>query len=72
MRIWRYVLGIILAAATGAGEAGATKVPTDDNAFLERRVTVDGSTYRYRVFVPHGWSKTAAWLCSSVEGKFSV
>jgi predicted peptidase len=29
--------------------------------FLDRVATVDGSAYRYLVFVPPGWSKSTPW-----------
>ncbi len=56
MRFWRYALGLMLATRTYS--ADAQRIEKD---FLERIVTVDGSAYRYRVFVPPGWSKSALW-----------
>jgi predicted peptidase len=56
MRFWHCALGLILAT-----RAHPADVPSVERSFLDRVVTVDGSEYRYQVFVPAGWSKASAW-----------
>jgi len=56
MRFWHYALGLILATPPHA--AAAQRV---ENGFLDRSVTIDGSEYRYQVFVPANWSKAGVW-----------
>jgi predicted peptidase len=56
MRFWHYSL--VLSLATLPYSAGALGL---DRGFLDRLVTVDGSVYRFRVFVPQGWSTTTVW-----------
>ena len=56
MRYWPYVLGLLLAMRPF--HAGAQSI---EKHFLERVVKIDGSTYRYRVFIPPGWSKSTPW-----------
>jgi predicted peptidase len=51
MRLWRRALGAILVSRPRAAPVQA------ENDFQDRLVTVDGASYRYRVFVPPGWSK---------------
>jgi predicted peptidase len=56
MRFWRYALCLLLAARPHAiDEQGVGQ------EFASRTVTLDGSEYRYRVFVPTGWSSTVRW-----------
>ncbi len=56
MRIWQYALGLLLAARSGA--AGPENI---EASFLERLVSLEGSQYRYQVFLPPAWSKETAW-----------
>jgi len=56
MRFWHDVLSLILATRPRAAEA-----QTVEKDFHDRLVTVDGYEYRYRVFVPPGWSKASVW-----------
>lgn len=55
MRFWQCALCLILAHRLDA--AGAET----GGEFLDQLVTVDGSPYRYQVFVPPGWSKAIVW-----------
>lgn len=56
MRFWRYALGLLLAMRPYGAEAQSIA-----KNFVERVVTVDGSAYRYRVFVPPGWTMSTRW-----------
>jgi predicted peptidase len=51
-------LALCLCLAIQDGRAG---VPRASDVFVDRTVQVDGALYRYKVFVPAGWSSTAAW-----------
>jgi predicted peptidase len=55
-RLWRYTLAFLLSS-----QLHAVGAQSPDNNLLERRVIVDGAEYRYRVYVPRGWSRDAAW-----------
>ena len=56
MRIWHYALGLIL-----AGKPFPAHTPPPQGKFLHRVATVDGTTYRYSVFLPAGWTATRTW-----------
>ena len=51
-------LGMLAAAtsiSSGAGSEGR------ETGFLDRSLTLDGETYRYQVYVPHGYSESTPW-----------
>jgi predicted peptidase len=53
-----------LALAVGCWPASCTSHALIEQAqerLLERAVTVDGTVYRYRVFLPRGYSRSRAW-----------
>jgi predicted peptidase len=50
------LVGLILAARPYAADAQSV-----ERGLLERLVTVDGTAYRYRIYVPPGWSKATLW-----------
>jgi predicted peptidase len=56
MRIRNCALGLLLATRLHSADP-----LSEDKGFLDRLVTVDGSEFRYRVFVPPGWSKGRHW-----------
>jgi predicted peptidase len=56
MRISQWALGLLLAS-----RPHALNVDVMEPGFFDRRVSVDGSEYRYQVYVPPGWSKTTLW-----------
>jgi predicted peptidase len=51
----RLTLLLCLVLASLAGHAG------EPARFTERSLTLHGTTYRYRVFVPDGWTAKRAW-----------
>jgi predicted peptidase len=57
MRLWRCALAVLLAASSSCGPYPAKQ----GAAFLERTVTVAGTSYRYRVYVPKDWSPDRSW-----------
>lgn len=56
MRFWHYALGLILATRPYGADA-----QNIERSFFNRQVAINGSSYRYRVFVPPGWSKSVQW-----------
>lgn len=56
MRFWYCALGLLLTAGPLVAEPQGPQ-----RGFLDRLVSVDGSAYRYRVYVPPGWSKATVW-----------
>ena len=56
MRFWRSALGLLLATRLCGDDAHSS-----DRFFLHRIVTVDGSAYRYQVYVPPNWSTSVQW-----------
>jgi predicted peptidase len=57
LRLFLSTLGLLLLSWLPGAHASAA----DARHFVERRVTVEGTTYRYQVFVPDGWTAKRAW-----------
>jgi predicted peptidase len=56
VRFWHYALSLTLGTLAHAADAQSV-----ERNFIDRRVTVNGTEYRYQVYVPPGWSKAGLW-----------
>ena len=52
---------ILVGVLLGMASVGSLKAAKRETGFLNRRVTLNGETYRYQVYVPLEWNKGKKW-----------
>ena len=52
---------ILVGVLLGMVSVGSLKAVKRETGFLNRRVTLNGETYRYQVYVPLEWNKGKKW-----------
>src|SRR5215470_4483147 len=52
---------LLLSACLAATMAIATPARRPETGFLDRTLTISGTTYKYQVFVPEDWSDKRTW-----------